>query len=378
MSQLGDLPAAATTQGAGQTVDQAQGRTFPCESCGADLEFHIGQQTLRCPFCGFTKDFFSGDSSGEERVAENPLEETLQRLVELRRGGDSDVAATQVMECSYCRAKVEFTGTLTSTRCAFCGSPVQRENIHRSERLVPVDGMVPFKIERRRAQQHLRRWLKALWFAPNDFKKAGIRGEFEGVYLPFWTYDAMTYSRYRGERGEHYYTGSGKNRKRQTRWSSASGQFQRFFDDVMVAAGTHLPRGWVEKLEPWPLADCVPFREELLAGYLSQSYDVQLDQGFGEAKQRMDRELRQETQQRIGGDVQRIHQLDSDFSALTYKHLLLPVWSLGYRYGGKSYQVVINATTGEVQGQRPYSAIKIALFVLFILALLVLFFWARG
>lgn len=40
-----------------------------------------------------------------------------------------------------------------------------------------------------------------------------------------------------------------------------------------------------------------------------------------------------------------------------------------YRYGDKSYRVAVNACTGEVQGERPYSAGKVALAVLAGLAL---------
>ena len=47
--------------------------------------------------------------------------------------------------------------------------------------------------------------------------------------------------------------------------------------------------------------------------------------------------------------------------ALTYKHLLLPLWLLAYRYSETTYQVMVNAQTGEVQGERPWSWIKITL-----------------
>ena len=62
--------------------------------------------------------------------------------------------------------------------------------------------------------------------------------------------------------------------------------------------------------------------------------------------------------------MQRIHSIDTRHDAVTYKHLLLPVWMLAYRYAKKSYQVVVNAGTGEVQGDRPWSWIKITLAVL--------------
>lgn len=374
MSRIEELPTAATTDGAaGQTLEEARGRTFPCESCGADLEFNIGQQRLRCPFCGFSKDL-----TPEVEVSERDLKTTLDRLVELRHQGASDLAGTQVVVCEACRGEIEFTGTLTSIRCPYCGSPVQREQVHRTERGVPVDGVVPFQIDRNRAQTQLRQWVNGLWFAPGDFKKQGVAGDFEGIYLPFWTYDAMTYSRYRGQRGDAYYVqGKDGKRERRVRWSATAGEFQRFFDDVLVSAGSSLPKARLESLEPWPLAGCLPFSEELLAGYLSRTYDIPLDEGFVDARRRIDDALRGETRRRIGGDEQRIEGLDTSFSALTYKHLLLPVWLQSYPYRGKVYQVVINAATGEVEGERPYSAWKIFFFALFVLTV-VLVFYALG
>ena len=85
--------------------------------------------------------------------------------------------------------------------------------------------------------------------------------------------------------------------------------------------------------------------------------------------------IEREVRRRIGGDDQRVHSIQTHFGALTYKHLLLPLYLLSYKYGGKSYQVVVNAATGEVQGERPYSWIKITLLVLLILAIAGGLYW---
>ena len=53
-----------------------------------------------------------------------------------------------------------------------------------------------------------------------------------------------------------------------------------------------------------------------------------------------------------------------------FRHLLLPVWIGAYRFQDKVYQLVVNARTGEVQGERPYSAIKIVLLVVMVLAVI--------
>jgi hypothetical protein len=71
----------------------------------------------------------------------------------------------------------------------------------------------------------------------------------------------------------------------------------------------------------------------------------------------------------IGGDAQQITSMQARYSDVTFKHVLLPVWLASYRWRNKAYQVVVNGRTGAVSGERPYSAIKIAIAV--ILALIV-------
>ena len=82
----------------------------------------------------------------------------------------------------------------------------------------------------------------------------------------------------------------------------------------------------------------------------------------------------------IGGDEQRVEQVRSDFSAETFKHILLPIWMAAYKYNGKSYRFTVNGQSGRVQGERPYSVWKIALAVIAaaILAAAVAYFANQG
>ena len=353
------------TDVAGQTADDGQARVFPCEGCGADLEFHIGQQRLKCPYCGFEKDLQHHDDA---EVREQDFLAMLERIEQYRAEGREETVPASEVKCSSCAGTVVFTGTLTSTECPYCGSPIQRENVHTATRRVPVDGVLPFLVDHDKAADKLKAWVTSRWFAPNEFLKRGVQGKFNGVYLPFWTYDTLTYNVYSGERGEDYWvtvgTGKQKRRVRKTRWYSASGTFQRFFDDVLVNATKGLPKDYILALEPWPLGRCLPFTQQILAGFLARTYDVELKDGFLDAKGRIDAAVESETRSRIGGDRQRIHSLKSDYDAITFKHLLLPVWMLTYRYHDKPYRIFVNAGTGEVQGERPYSWVKILFAVL--------------
>ena len=77
----------------------------------------------------------------------------------------------------------------------------------------------------------------------------------------------------------------------------------------------------------------------------------------------MERVIRRDVKFDIGGDRQRIHDVDTQVSDVTFKHILLPVWLAAYKYRGRTFRFVVNGRTGRVQGERPYSAINITIAV---------------
>ncbi len=350
-----------------------ESRQFPCDNCGADLRFHIGVQSLKCDYCGSEKTI---TLDADAAVAEQDFHGMLAKMRD-QRSQSTDAASNDLREftCDNCGGTVAFLGTITSDECAYCGTVVALDKVHDAADRVPVDGVLPFQIDRDTARKNLKAWVKSRWFAPNEFLRRGVQGIFNGMYLPYWTFDSFTQTHWEGQRGDNYTVtvGSGKNRRTETRtrWSWRSGSFQRIFDDVLLAGTTQLPQNRLEDLAPWPLERCRPFDESFLAGYLASTYDVELDHGFEAARNVMETRLQQIVRGEIGGDHQRITKMDVFYDAITYKHLLLPVWTLVYRYHGKPYQVFVNAGTGEVQGDRPWSWIKITLAILFGIALVV-------
>ena len=86
-----------------------------------------------------------------------------------------------------------------------------------------------------------------------------------------------------------------------------------------------------------------------------------MGEGFEIAKGITDSKIRRLVRRDIGGDEQRIISLNTKYNDITFKHLLLPVFVSAYKIKDKLFQFLINGRTGEVQGQRPYSWIKIIL-----------------
>jgi hypothetical protein len=155
-----------------------------------------------------------------------------------------------------------------------------------------------------------------------------------------------------------------------------SGEVQHFFDDVLICASKSMPDQLVATLEPWDLDALESFKPEFLSGFKTERYAVDLEDGFGQARQVMDVTIRQLCCKDIGGNHQQLSEVATKHLGVTFKHLLLPVWVASYRYRNDLYQILVNARTGEVVGRRPFSIAKIATLVILIAVLALLaWFW---
>ncbi|MCU1498246.1 MAG: Anther-specific proline-rich protein, partial [Acidimicrobiales bacterium] len=337
-------------------------RTYPCSQCGAQLVFDIKLQKLACPSCGFSTDI---DVSELAAPTEHDLQSTMAQLRAFAAQNQApQVAGEKEVVCQNCGGHTTFTGTLTATRCPYCATPIQRNDVHDAPARLPVDGVLPFQVDEKVAREKLEEWINGRWFAPTEFKKYNETGAFSSVYAAYFTYDADTATWYQGQRGDHYTVtvGSGENQRTETRtrWSSASGQVRNAFDDVPVLANEGFDVKRVRALEPWPTGSAAPFSPQFVAGHLCRTYDKDAEQSFPEAQAVMDSEIDSTIRSDIGGDEQRISSKNTTFNSLGFKHLLLPIWLLTVIYEQKPFQVFINGMTGEVQGQRPWSKVKIA------------------
>lgn len=381
---------------------------YPCENCGASLRFAPGQQVLTCEYCGHTQRIGPGASRapGRQRTGgvegDAALTEGLEtgralqwdaghkspQLVEipLEQGLRLDeaspiAAAVPTLSCPNCGARFEAGPQRHATECPFCATPVVTDTGR--SRLIKPQGVLPFVVTEDQARSALEDWLHGLWFAPSGLKQYARRNRrMTGVYSPFWTFDAETRTAYRGRRGDYYYETvwvtqevNGRRQRvpqqvRRIRWRPVAGRVARSFNDVLVLASTSLPRRFTDGLTPWDLSHLTEYRPEYLAGFEAEGYTVPLAEGHEVARAEMAGVIAMDVRRDIGGDEQQIEAMDTAHSAETFKHILLPIWSAAYKYAGKSYRFVVNGQSGRVQGERPYSAWKIAAAVILALILL--------
>lgn len=338
---------------------------FPCDACGADMRFDPKSGQLVCAHCGST-----------EQLVENPWTKAAIREMDFRAALNNGLPApemeeTRVSNCPNCAAQVEYDPAVHATECPFCATPVVADT--GTHRHIKPRAVLPFALDEPTAHDAMNDWLGRLWFAPNGLKHYARKGrKMQGIYVPFWTYDADTASSYSGERGTVYCVTrtvmrNGKRVQQQVakvRWRPVRGRVARFFDDVLVLGSRSLPKAFTDALAPWNLSALEPYTPEYLAGFRAEGYAVALEDGFAEARHIMDATIRRDIRFDIGGDRQRIHSVDTKVRDVSFKHILLPVWLAAYKFRGETYRFVVNGSTGKVQGERPYSAVKIAFAVL--------------
>lgn len=354
-------------------IQETSQRDIRCTGCAGKLVFAPGTNSMKCPYCGTLNEIAASSETIEELDFEKFLKEFQEQSV---------VQEVANIKCEACGAQTTFDPGVVSGECPFCGTPqvVKQASMNRTFR---PRSLLPFMVNLDTAYAGFRHWLKKLWFAPNKLKNSARQDSFTGLYIPYWTYDAKTATDYRGQRGDDYqerqnYTavenGRTVTRTRtvtKTRWTRKSGHVDCVFNDVLVAASRSLPEKHVKNLEPWHLGKLVPFDESYLSGFRTESYQIDLREGFALAKQIIDKGIESAVRKDIGGDRQIIEMLRTIYNNITFKHILLPIWISAYRFNNKTYRFLINGCTGEVQGERPYSRVKITLFVLTIIAVIV-------
>lgn len=346
--------------------------TIKCSNCAANLKFKPGTESLVCEYCQ-TKNEIKVNTG---RIVENDYLSFLRD----NSGKGSQEQQITTCKCTNCGASTTLPQNVTASSCPYCDTPLVVQNAATCS-IVKPKYVLAFHIDRNAAKEKFISWVGGLWFAPNKLKDYAAHSaeKLNGVYMPYWTYDSDTTTGYTGMRGDHYYVtetyrdANGKTATRQvrhTRWSSASGTVRKDFDDVLVCASHSLPDKLTKELEPWDLDKLADYDDRYLAGFLTESYQVNIEQGFESAKTIMLDGIRTEIRRDIGGDEQQIINMNADYNNITFKHILLPLWISAYKYGDKTYRFTVNARSGEVQGERPWSAWKIFFLVFTIVAVI--------
>lgn len=342
---------------------------YICENCGGNMLFDIESQKLKCPNC----------DTEQEIISNSDIKEYDFQGYDLLEKQSTWGNETDSITCDACGAEAVVEKNQTAICCSFCGSSQVLKS--KQESGIKPEGVLPFKIDKYMAEKSLEKWMKKRWLAPNNLKVLYESESLNAIYVPYWTYDSNTVSNYTGQGGKYYYVTEERDGKsvkvRKTRWYNVSGIIHENFDDVLVNASSNFKEALMQNIEPYNTSAIESYTPHFLSGYIAERYSKGMKECFEIAKNKMNSVITNKANRDIlkRYDTSRGISVRTRYDNLKYKHVLLPVWSANYDYGGKKFVYVINGQTGNISGKYPYSPVKIALLIVIALIAIVCFIY---
>lgn len=384
-------------------------KTYKCPNCGGDLRFDPKSQKFKCGYCfsEFTKEELAKlkpQESSEQHIDVEEEPDFGDTSADEEAGAQEDAAAagsgsqgtaaggaagqteaeaqtgTLLYTCPSCGAEIVTDATTVATTCYFCHNALVLDGKLQGEYL--PDSMIPFRIDRKKAEDTFLDYVKSKKFVPRSFFSKEQIEKLTGVYYPYWVYSAQMEGGItaRGTTVRVWVSGD-------TEFTDTSVYQVVRGGDVEVDNITHdaLKKSdhlLVNMVLPFRLKEKIPFDSSYLSGFVAERRDVNKEElsdtsrklARGHAVSAMKNTIQGYTTVTVTDE-------NISFKNEKWEYVLLPVWVLtaGGRDGGK-YFFALNGQTGEVQGKLPVAFGKLAVWSLavaaavFVIAMLIQFF----
>jgi predicted RNA-binding Zn-ribbon protein involved in translation (DUF1610 family) len=335
---------------------------FKCPQCGATTSFTPSARGISCANCGYAQ---RNAPKAVGKAAEE-REFTLDTLAISDRGWGSKRTE---LHCESCGADISISANALSSTCPFCLSNRVIARVATANLLRPRY-LIPFILDSHECQTQVKKWLGKGWMHPSGLSQVTASTQFRGLYLPFWTFDATIIANWRAEVGyertKRYYDNNSKSWKTRVYidWRWESGQLIQNPDDWLGIGTTKISRVLLKRLYPFELGALIAYEPDFLAGWQAHNYNIPLQDAWDIVKTEMRERTREGCHFQIKSSHVRNFSMRADFENETWRYILLPVFTAAYRFGGETYQLLVNGQTGKVAGQKPIAWWKVWLAIL--------------
>lgn len=325
-----------------------------CPSCGATMRYSPEKSKLFCENCQTTKDI-----NFKPITAKHAWENREKDTSKTKEWAEE----TKNLKCPNCGANVILNKLEYSKACPYCGSSLVGD-ISELPSIAP-DGVLPFAFGKEEATERYVKGMRKKWFLPNKFKKAPPVDDIYGVYIPSFSYDAITRSKYDGTLAtDHHHTDSKGRSYTTTSYQHIHGIHNSAYKDILVETSSKLNQAQFMSLEPYDMSKAVEFNQSFIMGYTVEHYENTLEECKKVAERIMEDRIKNEILLSYTYDRVDSFAMETDYTNQKYMYYLLPTYKCDYEYKNKKYTTFMNGQTGKVGSGHPKSPIKITLFVL--------------
>ncbi len=332
---------------------------YQCPACTGPLHFAGDTGRLECDFCGSA--FAVEEIESLYREKEQAAAEAMANEAAAEAESDSDFPGSdwgedgegmKAYNCPSCGAELICDETTAATSCPYCGNPSIVPG--QFSGVLKPDYVVPFTVERERAVEALKAHYKGKFLLPKTFTDQNQIEKIQGVYVPFWLFDAEAEgsAEFSATKSRRYIQGDYRVTETSHYVVKRSGSIA--FEKIPADASSKMPDDYMDSIEPFDYSKLQPFSSAYLPGYLADKYDVSADDCRGRADGRCVRTLIDALRGTVKG-YESVTERDSDIHLNRGKvhYALLPVWLLSTRWQGKNFLFAVNGQTGKLVGDLP-------------------------
>ena len=334
---------------------------YQCPACTGPLHYDGASGKLVCDYCGSAYDVKDIEAryAKKQAAADTAAEDDAKKAARLPRQdspvwSEAEAEGLNSYSCPTCGAELVCDETTAATTCPYCGNPTVLGG-KLSGKLKP-EYILPFKLDKKAAIAQLTRYYKGKAFLPKAFKSQNHIAEIQGVYVPFWLYDAKADARgrYEGQNSESHREGD--YMVTTTQHYDVRREGSAAFTKVPVDGSSKMPDAHMDAIEPFDYSDLKPFSTAYLPGYLADKYDVSADECSKRADERAVNTAVSLMAESVMGYTTCVEE-NKNVSIRRGKvsYALMPVWMLSTKWNGKNYLFAMNGQTGRLIGDLPIS-----------------------
>lgn len=314
---------------------------YKCLACGAGLRFDPTSQKWVCDYCNSSYNL-------EE------LQKVYGNEEKLKEEKEKELSEFECYNCPNCGAEIIMDDTTTATYCVYCGSNSIIKNKLKGE--FNPSKIIPFKTTKKQAIEALEKYKKGKLFIPDEFAKPSNIEKISGIYIPFFIYDCdvdadFTINAKKVKSWSDFYYHYTK-----TDYYKLHRKEKMHFENIPVDGATKFPDDIMNSIEPYNYDEMIEFSSSYLAGFLSERYDLTMDELFENAKKRAMQSTEDEIKAQINGEyiIEGTSENNSNIEKNnTSEYVLLPVWMLNVKFKDEIYTFAMNGQTGKFIGNIP-------------------------
>ena len=347
-------------------------KEYKCPNCSGAVKFDSSVQRLKCPSCDTEFDIEALDEYQKDLAARKNFQgagdgDTIKTegggLVKIVASGftqsnagetlsESDLGDLATGACPSCGAQLVGDKNTIAMVCPCCGnSQIVKQRV---AGLLKPEHVLPFQLEKKAATEALKKFYQGKKLLPNFFKEENRVNSIQGLYVPFWLFDA-------GAKGRVDYSAT-----KTTSWSDSDYNYTRTdyysvvreggigFRKIPVDGSTKMNDDYMDAIEPFDYSKIKDFHAGYLSGYIAEKYDVDAAASKERAAHRIQNSLESHFARTVRGysSVRKEHSnIVVEDSKASYA--LLPVWVLNSKYQKQDYQFIMNGQSGLIVGRLP-------------------------